>query len=56
MANILVCSRFCNFVAVIVNDSQTGTNLWNVEILRLLMLEQIPTFGELDDKHTGPNH
>jgi len=35
---------------------KTGTNLRNDEILRLLLLEQIPTFGELDDKNTGPNH
>jgi len=35
---------------------KTGANLRNDEIWRLLLLEQIPTFGELDDKNTGPNH
>ena len=35
---------------------KTVTNLRNNEIWRLLLLEQIPTFGELDDKNTGPNH
>jgi len=35
---------------------KTGTNLRNEEIWRLLLLEQIPTFGELDDKNTGLNH
>jgi len=35
---------------------KTGTNLWNDEIWRLLLLKQIPTFGEQDDKKTGPNH
>ena len=35
---------------------KTGTNLRNYEIWRLLLLEQMPTFGELDDKNTGPNH
>ena len=28
---------------------KTGTNLRNDEILRLLLLEQIPTFGDLDE-------
>ena len=35
---------------------KTGVNLRNDKIWRLLLLEQIPTFGELDDKNTGPNH
>ena len=35
---------------------KSGTNLRNEEIWRLLLLEQIPTFVELDDKNTGPNH
>ena len=35
---------------------KTVTNLRNDEIWRLLLLDQIPTFGELDDKNTGPNH
>jgi len=33
---------------------KTWTNFRNEEIWRLLLLEQIPTFGELDDKNTGP--
>jgi len=35
---------------------KTGTNLRNEEIWRLLLLEQILTFGVLYDKNTGPNH
>ena len=35
---------------------KSGTNLCNEEIWRLLRMEQMPTFGELDDKNTGPNH
>jgi len=35
---------------------KTSSNLRNDEIWRLHLLEQIPTFGELDDKNTGPNH
>ena len=35
---------------------KTGTNHRNDGIGSLLLLEQIPTFGELDDKKTGPNH
>jgi len=35
---------------------KTGTNHRNDEMWRLLLLEQIPTFGEMDDKNTGPNH
>ena len=35
---------------------KSGTNLRNDEIWRLLLLEQIPTFGEQDDKNSGPNH
>jgi len=35
---------------------KTGSNLSNEEIWRLLLLEQIPTFGELDHKNTAPNH
>ena len=32
---------------------KTEPNLRNEGIRRLLLLEQIPTFGELDDKNTG---
>ena len=35
---------------------KTGPNHRNDGIWRLLLLEHIPTFGELDDKETGPNH
>ena len=35
---------------------KTGTNLRNEVIWRLLLLEQMPTFGDLDDKNTGANH
>jgi len=35
---------------------KTVTNLCNEGIWRLFRLEQIPSFGELDDKNTGPNH
>jgi len=35
---------------------KTGTNQRNEKVWRLLLLEQIPIFGELDDKYTGPNH
>ena len=51
-----VCSRFYNFVAVFVNDLKNWENHRNDGIRRLLLLEQIPTFGELDDKETGPHH
>jgi len=34
---------------------KTGTNLRNDEILRLLLLEQIPTFGELDEMNIMSN-
>ena len=56
MFSVFVCSRFYNFVAVFLNDSITWSNLRNDEIWRLHLMEQIPTFGELDDKNTGPNH
>ena len=35
---------------------KTGKNLRNEVIWRLLLLEKMPTFGELDDKNTGANH
>ena len=35
---------------------KTWTNHCNEEIWKLLLLVQIPTFGELDDKNTGANH
>ena len=35
---------------------KTATNLRNDEIWRLLLLGQIPTFRELDDKKIVPNH
>jgi len=35
---------------------KTGTILRNDEIWKSLLLEQIPTFGELYDKNTGPIH
>ena len=35
---------------------KTGTNHRNEKIWRLLLLEQMSTFGELDDKNTGTNH
>ena len=35
---------------------KNGTNHRNDVTWRLLLLEQIPTFGELDDKKTRPNH
>ena len=47
------CMRLLQCLSMI---HKTWTNLRNDEIWRLVLLEQIPTFGELDDKNTGPNH
>ena len=35
---------------------KTGTNQRNEKVWRLLLLEQMSTFGELNHKNTGPNH
>ena len=56
MDNVIVCCRFYNFVAVLAMIHKTGTNHRNEKIWRLLLLEQMSTFGELDDKSTGTNH
>ena len=56
MANVFVCSRFYNFVAVFVNDSQNwdkSPEWWDIKISPFWADTY---FGELDDKNTGPNH
>ena len=45
-----------NFLQCLSMIHKNGTNHRNDVTWSLLLLEQIPTFGELDDKNTGPNH
>ena len=55
MANVFVAGSII-LLQCLSMIQKTGKNHRNDGIRRLLLLEQIPTFGELDDKETEPNH
>jgi len=56
VANVFVCSRFYDFVAVFVNDSQNwgkSQEWWDMKITPFGADTYV---GELDEKNTGRNH
>ena len=52
----LFYSRFYNFVAVLVNDSQNWDKSEKWWDMKITPFGADTYFGELDDKNTGPNH
>ena len=48
MFSVFVCSRSISLLQCLSMIHKTWSNPWNDEIWRLLLLEQTPTFGELD--------
>ena len=56
MTNVFVCSRFYNFVAVFVNDSQNLVKSQEWWDMKITPFGADTYFGELDEKNTGRNH